>query len=106
MRSTLFAQFETNCIELLADVPKKQSRHCYRSALRHLEKAEGLSEIDPAMAIFRGITAEEEAASGLMHCLRELDYVGGNRLNPRNHIHKHALIPFIRILGLFFGQIF
>lgn len=106
MHSTLFAQFETNCIGLLADAPKKQSRHCFRSALRHLEKAEALSGIDPAMAIFRGITAEEEAASGLMHCLRELDYVGAGCLNPRNHIHKHALIPFMRILGLFFGQIF
>lgn len=58
------------------------------------------------MAMFRGITAEEEAASGLMHCLRELDYVGADRLLPRSHIHKHALIPFVRIIGLFSGQIF
>jgi hypothetical protein len=106
MDSPLSSQFEKNCIELLVATPKKHSRHCFRSALRHLEKAEALSGIDPAMAIFRGITAEEEAASGLMHCLRELDYVGAGHLKPRNHQHKHAVIPFLRILGLFFGQIF
>jgi hypothetical protein len=58
------------------------------------------------MAIFRGITAEEEAASGLMWCLRELEYVGASYLMPRNHVHKHAAIPFLRIIGLFFGQTF
>ena len=58
------------------------------------------------MAIFRGITAEEEAASGLMHCLREGNYFNAKRLRPRDHVHKHALIPFLRIVGLFHGQLF
>ena len=86
-------------------MPKKQSRHCFRSALRHLEFAEKLTVVDPAMAIFRGITAEEEAASGLMFALRELKYPGAENLKPHNHIHKHALYPFLKIVGLFFGQV-
>jgi hypothetical protein len=57
------------------------------------------------MAIFRGITAEEEAASGLMFCLRELHYAGAEKLRPHNHIYKHAVYPFMRIVGLFFGQV-
>lgn len=56
------------------------------------------------MAVFRAITAEEEAASGVMRCLSELDYPRSNELNPRNHLHKHAIFPFMEILGLFFGQ--
>lgn len=56
------------------------------------------------MAVFRAITAEEEAASGLMRCLSELYYPRSNELNPRDHVHKHAVFPFMEILGLFFGQ--
>ena len=106
METALFTTFQGNCIELLSTLPKRHSLHCFRSALRHLELAKNLLAVDPAMAIFRGVTAEEEAASGLMHCLRELHYAEADRLNPRNHVHKHALFPFMRIVGLFFGQIF
>lgn len=102
----MFDKFESVCIELLDSLPKRHSKNCFRSALHHLEKATHLSNIDPAMAIFRGITAEEEAASGLMYCLRECNYLDAKRLNPRKHIHKHALIPFLRIVGLFHGQLF
>ncbi len=48
---------------------------------------------DPAMAIFRAITAEEEAASGLLRCLAEMDYPNAKYLNPHNHSHKHAVFP-------------
>jgi len=101
----MYSNFEKNCIELISGMPKKRSRHCFRSALRHLELADRLIEVDPAMAIFRGITAEEEAASGLMFALRELKYPGADRIKPHNHVHKHALFPFVKIVGLFFGQV-
>ncbi len=56
------------------------------------------------MAIFRAITAEEEAASGIMRCLMEMEYPASEALNPHDHAHKHAVFPFMQVLGLFFGQ--
>ena len=56
------------------------------------------------MAIFRAITAEEEAASGVMRCLIGMKYPGANALNPHDHVHKHAVFPFMQVLQLFFGQ--
>lgn len=106
MSDSLFNEFDKNCIALLDAIPNTHSRACFRSALHHLGNAKLLESVDPAMAIFRGITAEEEAASGLMHCLREGCYVGSRGLQPRNHVHKHAMIPFLRVIGLFHGQIF
>ncbi len=60
--------------------------------------------IDRPMAVFRCYTAEEEAASGLMHCLKERGYVNADRLRPRNHVHKNAVIPFLAILKKFFDE--
>ena len=56
------------------------------------------------MAIFRAITAEEEAASGVMRCLIEMKYPAADGLNPHDHAHKHAVFPFMKVLELFFGQ--
>jgi len=56
------------------------------------------------MAAFRAITAEEEAASGLMRCLQALRYGGADRLNPHDHVSKHAVYPFIDVLRLFFAD--
>jgi hypothetical protein len=70
----------------------------------HLEMADALVKIDPAMAMFRAVTAEEEAASGLMRCLRELGYPRADELNPHDHVHKHAIFPFMEIVRLFFAQ--
>jgi len=50
------------------------------------------------MAVFRGITAEEEAASGLMHALISRKYPNAELLRPRDHLQKHAVIPFLRAL--------
>ena len=56
------------------------------------------------MAAFRGITGEEEAASGFMHCLKERGYKNADRLKPKEHIHKNAIAPFLEVLGLFFAE--
>ncbi|HEY3327421.1 MAG TPA: hypothetical protein VGK14_09640 [Novimethylophilus sp.] len=56
------------------------------------------------MAAFRGLTAEEEAASGFMHCLKERGYLNAERLNPKDHTHKNAIAPFLDVLGLFFAE--
>lgn len=56
------------------------------------------------MAVFRGITAEEEAATGLFRALTFRNYENANRLKPRDHLHKNAVTPFLRVLGSFFAE--
>ncbi len=85
-------------LALLAEAPPSHSLHCFNSALDHLRRAHVLRTLDPAMAIFRGITAEEEAASGLMHALLDRAYPNSELLRPRDHVQKHAVVPFLRSL--------
>lgn len=94
-------ELDKYCIELLESAPNRQSKHCFRSALNHLERAETLFPIDSSMAAFRCFTAEEEAASGLMYCLRDKRYRNSEKLNPRNHVQKNAVIQFFSILCQF-----
>lgn len=56
------------------------------------------------MAAFRCITAEEEAATGLMYILKERKYENADKLRQRDHVHKNAVIPFFGILGGFFQE--
>jgi hypothetical protein len=93
--------FDNKCIELLEATPNRQSRHCFRSAINHLERAEILFPVDSSMAVFRCYTAEEEAASGLMYCLKDLRYSNAEKLKPRNHVQKNAVIQFFIILCQF-----
>jgi hypothetical protein len=94
-----FSDFEKEIVQILEKMPKSRSRNCFRSALRHLEKSQILLDVDLEMAAFRAITAEEEAASGLMHCLKEQRYPGANILNPRDHPQKHAVIAFLKAVS-------
>jgi hypothetical protein len=71
-----------------------------------LECAEKLVDIDPEMCVFRGVTAEEEAAAGLMHCLKERNYQNADKLKPKDHVQKSAVAPFMVILGSFFQEVF
>lgn len=96
--------FDNSCVELMNSAPPSHAKHCFRSAMIHLKKAEKLLDVDPGMSAFRAITAEEEAASGLMRALVDLKYPGSERTNPHDHAHKHAITPFVEIIQLFFGQ--
>lgn len=96
--------FDQQCRDLVNQSPKRFSRSCFRSAFHHLECAEKIADIDPAMAAFRGLTAEEEAASGFMHCLKERGYKNSDRLKTKDHVHKNAIVPFLDVLGLFFAD--
>lgn len=89
---------ERRIVALLEAEPPSSSRHCFRSAIDHLRRASLIEHIDPAMAIFRGITAEEEAASGLMHAFIAKRYPNAGLLDPRHHVQKHAVTPFLRSL--------
>lgn len=83
------------CIEMLAGRP----RHCGRSAFRHLRKAWTLYPIDREMALFRAITAEEEAATALILALKQRRYPGAELLDYRRHDHKAGVAPFLHAVG-------
>jgi hypothetical protein len=96
---------EQRLLKLLEAEPPSHARHCFSSAIQHLQRAHLLLELDPAMAVFRGITAEEEAASGLMQVLIARKYPGAEHLKPRDHVHKHAVTPFLRSVLQYFSHI-
>lgn len=83
---------------------KSRGRHSLRNAWLHLEKAWKIRNVDPGMAMFRGFTAEEEAATGLIYALRDIGYTDANRLNPYNHPHKHSIYAFFEILSDWFAE--
>jgi hypothetical protein len=64
------------------------------NAIRHLNRAWRIRTTDLAMAAFRSITAEEEAATALIRTLQQLKYDRAHELKPRDHLHKNAVIPF------------
>jgi hypothetical protein len=70
-------------------------RYAARNALRHLQKAAAIAGTDMEMAAFRAITAEEEAATALIHALKRNGYRGAERLNVRKHEHKAACMPLL-----------
>ena len=83
---------------------KGSSGSCIKSAMYHIEKAEVLSEIDPEMAIFRLITAEEEAATAIILMLKEHGYEGASKLNKNNHLHKQCMYPFVCAVADLLGR--
>jgi hypothetical protein len=96
--------FQSKCIDLLEKIPRTHAVNSFRSAFNHLKKAEILIPIDPSMAVFRVITAEEEAASGIIRAVRELKYIGAEKIDPHDHSHKHAIFPYLQIVQQFFAQ--
>lgn len=66
-------------------------KHFARHALHHLKRAWEIKCIDPEMAVFRAITAEEEAATAIFHSLKRHKYPNAEKLNQRNHVHKAAV---------------
>lgn len=65
------------------------------SAIKHMELAERLETIDPNMAAFRAICAEEEAATSLICSLKALGYPESKFLRAHSHPHKQGVIFFI-----------
>jgi hypothetical protein len=75
-----------------------RGKHSALNAADGLDKAWALRNLDREMAVFRAITAEEESATALFHALKRRKYPGSNRLNPRDHLHKAALTPYLRAI--------
>lgn len=65
------------------------------NAVGHIQKAIDIAVIDPAMAAFRAVCAEEEAATALLSSLKEQEYPGADKLRFRNHADKHAVVLFV-----------
>ncbi|MCI0603729.1 hypothetical protein L0156_12040 [bacterium] len=87
-------QFQQTIVELILDRPSP-GQDCARNAINHLYMADKIKNLDPAMVWFRCITAEEEAATAIMHALKRKNYKGADKLNHRNHVHKNAVYPFL-----------
>lgn len=79
-------------------------KHRARSAFEHLRKAWRLRGLDNEMAIFRAITAEEEAATALILALQIQCYPGADQLRPWNHVHKSAFWPLILAVNNFLSR--
>lgn len=82
-------------IERRVEVADRRSRHPARNAIAHLRTAAAIVETDPAMALYRMITAEEEAATAVFSALKHRGYDGADRLLLRDHGFKNALHPFL-----------
>ncbi len=95
-----FTSFEQKTIEALNDC-KSAVKHCSKNSISHLEKAWKIKDIDTEMAIFRGITAEEEAASALFHSLKNNQYKNSSKLQFKQHTYKLGLYPFLQGIGTF-----
>ncbi|MBR9910897.1 MAG: hypothetical protein GYB33_11175 [Gammaproteobacteria bacterium] len=99
-----FTGFEKQTIEAIGDC-RGAVKNCGKNAIYHLEKAWQISEIDFEMAIFRAITAEEEAASSLFYCLKNNNYINSGRSSFKEHAHKLGLFPFVQGVGRFLGDV-
>ncbi len=78
-------------------------RHAARNALKSLERANKLVEIDPEIAVFLSITALEESSTAIISSVKRKGYKYSDRLDPRDHIQKIAIIPFIQSLSSAFA---
>lgn len=102
-RSMHFLKFERRVLECV-DAARGMPRHCAKHALLHLDRAWKLKKRDPEMAVFRAITAEEEAATAIFASLLQLGYSRAKKLNFRKHTHKQALYPFLQAVASFLAE--
>lgn len=103
----MFTKFEERAISALHDCTGIV-KQCAVNAVNHLRKAAALVEVDNEMAAFRAITAEEEAATALIHSLQINGYENAANLKTRQHVHKLGVSPMVeacaRHLVEFLGQ--
>lgn len=84
---------------------KGRTKWASENAIRHIYMALEIASIDPSMAAFRAVCAEEEAATALINSLKEQKYQGSDRINFRNHADKHAVIIFIGAVMEWFDEL-
>ena len=92
-----FNEFDRELIKIIANEAKGFVRFSAENAVRHMEKAWLLQKIDPEMALFRAITAEEEAATSLFLTLKERRYENSEKLNSKTTHTNKPWSPFFRL---------
>lgn len=92
---TTLTEEELRVVGLLRHEPDDWTRKSLDAAFIHLAFAHRIKDIDPAMAIFRAITAEEEAASALLRALLARGYAEAGALLPKDHLQKAAVYPYL-----------
>lgn len=93
------------CVERCIGKLTGQVRHAGRNAFHHLRRAWALRTIDPEMAVFRAITAEEEAATSLILSVKNKNYPNANLLLHRDHTHKASIFPFLLAVNSIFVRL-
>lgn len=91
----MFTEEDRRIVALLRHEPEDWTRKSFDAAFIHLSLAHRLKDIDPAMTIFRAITAEEEAATGLLRALEAQRYADPRELLPKDHLQKAAVYPYL-----------
>jgi hypothetical protein len=91
-------------LEMVGNTPAK-SKSSIKHAWVHIDKAKALVDVDNEMAAFRAITAEEEAATGIILALQDIGYERSNLLSPRNHKHKSGLWHLLMIISAFIHEV-
>jgi hypothetical protein len=94
-----FTEDDRRIVALLRHEPEDWTRKSFDAAFIHLSLAHRLKDIDPAMALFRAITAEEEAATGLLRALQARGYADPGELLPKDHLQKAAVYPYLRAIA-------
>lgn len=80
-------------------------KYCGLNAIRNLSLAQQIKDIDPGMAAFRGITAEEEAATALFFSVKNQGYKNAEKILFKDHSHKQALYPFLQSISSFIAPV-
>ncbi|MGN2624120.1 hypothetical protein ACTCUN_13135 [Stutzerimonas balearica] len=94
-----FTEDDHRIVALLSHEPEDWTRKSLDAAFINLSLAHRLKDIDPAMSIFRAITAEEEAATGLLRALQARGYAAPGELLPKDHLQKAAVYPYLRAIA-------
>ncbi|MCG3661664.1 hypothetical protein [Aliarcobacter butzleri] len=94
--------FERKLLEVIKKNVKGRSKFCIYNAIHHLKMTFKIKELDPEMALFRAITAEEELARAIFIILKEQKYENSNRIKDQEHKYKQSLSIFIGLIENFF----
>lgn len=97
-------ELDREVVQIINDSAKGYTKSCAGNAIHHLEKSWQIKDIDPEMAVFRAITAEEEAATSIFIALKEKGYDNSQKLKFKNHTYKQALAPFFQAIAKFIAD--
>lgn len=93
-----FTEEDRRIVALMRHEPEDWTRKSFDAAFIHLSLAHRLKDTDSAMAIFRAITAEEEAATALLRALQARGYAAPGEILPKDHLQKAAVYPYLRAI--------